>query len=218
MEPMIDDAGWAGAAPQAGASPFENFNVHDVRDLISEFPLAWLSAADSAGRETSLLPLLGEYDSAGELVSLAGHMSRRNPLVAALTADPQALILFSGPQGYVSPELTGERDWAPTWNYAQLSIVADVVFQPRETEEVVDRLVERMEAGRQAPWRSEELGDRYAAMGRRIIGFRATVAQLSGRFKLGQDEKPEILRAIMDKLADPVMIRWMRRFNEGRLG
>jgi transcriptional regulator len=48
-----------------------------------------------------------------------------------------------------------------------------------------------------------------------IIGFRARVTALSARFKLGQDETPETLDAILEALPEPAMIDWMRRFNPG---
>ncbi len=196
---------------------FERFGGADVRDLISEYPLAWILPRDGEVREASLLPLLGEFDAQGRLTDIVGHMGRRNPLFAALSNDPRAVVLFRGPESYVSPEHAGKRDWAPTWNYAQLRIEAEVEFMPEETGAAVARLVEAMEAPRAAPWRSEELGDRYAQMERAIIGFRARVTRLTGRFKLGQDETPETLKTIIANLPDAAMARWMRRFNAERI-
>jgi transcriptional regulator len=200
----------------APASPFERFASADVRALIAEYPLAWVCAPAARPFAASLLPLIAEYDAAGELTWLIGHLGRRNPLVAALTADPRAAILFKGPDAYVSPEHAGRRDWAPTWNYAQLSIEAELRFSDDETRAAVARLVETMEAGRREPWREPELGARYEPMMAQIIGFRAEVKSLSGRFKLGQDETSDTLRAIVESAEDPALARWMRRMNGGR--
>lgn len=197
--------------------PFERFGAADVQALIAEYPLAWVCARGDGPVAASLLPLIGEFDAAGRLTTLIGHLARRNVLVPALTAAPEALILFSGPDGYVSPEIAGRRDWAPTWNYAQLTIEARVTFTPSATGAAVLTLVEAMEAGRRAPWLPHELGERYVGMERQILGFRAEITRLSGRFKLGQDETPETARAIIEKLRDPGLAKWMRRFNAGRL-
>lgn len=215
------------AAPEDGRSTgqgealspvlFDQFRPADVRDLIAEFPLAWVCARGGDGAPASLLPLLGDYDADGRLTELVGHLGRRNPLVAALTRDPRAQVLVQGPQGYVSPEHAGRRDWAPTWNYAQLSIEAQVRFTPEETGLAVRRLVEAMETGRARPWTAAELGERYEAMERQIVGFRARVTEVRGRFKLGQDETPETVRAIVAATPDPALARWMARFNTGRL-
>src|SRR3546814_19148211 len=75
-----------------------------------------------------------------------------------------------------------------------------------------------MESGRERPWAADELGESYGGMLQRIIGFRATVTSLSGKFKLGQDENPGTLASILDSLPDADTVTWMRRFNEGRGG
>ncbi len=194
------------------STTFEHFDASDVCDLISEFPLAWLCAGDGQADHASLLPLLGAYDDAGELTHLIGHMARRNPLFAALTANPRALILFRGPEAYVSPEHAGTRDWAPTWNYAQLRLEADVAFEPDQAVTALTLLVDAMEEGRSEPWTAAELGPRYVPMQRMIIAFRARVTKLAGTFKLGQDEAPEVLEAMLGNIPDETMKRWMRRF------
>ena len=195
---------------------FERFGDADVRALVEAYPLAWVCGGPAAAMEASLLPLIGVFDDAGRLVELIGHLMRSNPLYATLSEDPRATILFSGPHAYVSPEHAGRRDWAPTWNYAQVTVGAEVEFDSALTEMSLKVLIDAMEAGRPAPWSVEELGPRYHAMLDRIIGFRARVTSVSGKFKLGQDEDSETLGALLDALPDGDMTAWMRRFNRGR--
>jgi len=195
---------------------FERFGDADVRALVEGYPLAWVCGGAAAALETSQLPLIGVFDEAGRLVELIGHLMRSNPLHAALSDDPRAKILFSGPQTYVSPEHARRRNWAPTWNYAQLTIGAEIAFDSDLTEYALKVLIDAMEAGRAAPWGVEELGPRYDGMLERIIGFRARVTRVSGKFKLGQDEDDTTLGAILDALPDGDMTAWMRRFNPGR--
>lgn len=187
---------------------FATFEPSDVRDLLAEFPLAWVIARE--GGAASLLPLLGEYDDDGRLVSLLGHMGRRNALHAQLMQAPAATILVNGPQGYVSPDHAGRRGWGPTWNYAQLTIGATVTFLPDATDHAIDTLVHAMEEDR---WSRAELGERYDGMARAIIAFRARVDSLSGRFKLGQDEDPATFANIVESHPDSLLTRWMRRFH-----
>ncbi len=200
----------------AGVPLFERFGDADVRALVEAHPLAWVCGGPAAAMEASLLPLIGVFDDAGRLVELIGHLMRSNPLHAALVVDPQATMLFTGPHAYVSPEHAGRRDWAPTWNYAQLTIGAEVEFDSALTEMSLKVLIDAMEAGRPAAWGVEELGPRYHAMLDRIIGFRARVTRVSGKFKLGQDEDSATLDAILDALPDGDIAAWMRRFNRGR--
>lgn len=195
---------------------FEKYGPDDITDLIREYPLAWVIARDGDPHHASLLPLLAECDGDGQVVSLLGHMARYNPLYGQLSKTRSALILFQGPQAYISPELVPDRNWAPTWNFAQLRIDATVHFEPAAGEEALKALTTAMEAGRPDPWCIDELGDRFADMERRIIAFRAQVRHIAGRFKLGQDERPATLQAIVNNHPDAALRRWMRRFNRGR--
>lgn len=195
---------------------FERFDESDVRSLITEFPLAWVCGGRAGALEASLLPLVGVFDADGRLVELIGHLMRSNPLFAALKAEPAMTILFTGPQAYVSPEHAGRRDWAPTWNYAQLKIAADIQFDDALTEPSLQMLIKAMEAGRPEPWDVDELGERYRSMLNHIIGFRATVTDVAGKFKLGQDERADTLHAILGALPDAATAAWMERFNQRR--
>lgn len=197
---------------KSSAPLFERFDRHDVRKLVEDYPLAWVCGGGAQAMEASLLPLVGRFDDEGRLVELIGHLMRSNPLHAALAADGRATILFTGPDSYVSPEHAGLRDWAPTWNFAQIKVSADVHFDAALTEPALALLIDFMEGGRDRPWSVDELGPRYHPMLERIIGFRATVTGLTGKFKLGQDERDEALASILDRLPDGETVDWMRRF------
>ena len=197
-------------------SLFEQYDTEDVAALIRDYPLAWVLPADANAADASLLPLVGEYDAAGQLVSIIGHVPRANTLTAALRADSRATILFSGPNGYVSPEHAGRRDWGPTWNFAQVRVAARITLDAVLTDESLDVLIDALERNRAEPWTSAELGARYTGMAQAIIGFRATVLAVHGRFKLGQDERPETLQSILERHPDEALKSWMRRLSSGR--
>lgn len=197
-------------------SVFGRYSSDDVRALIDQYPLAWVLPRNGPASAGCLLPLLGEFAPDASLASLLGHMSRRNALFEPLSADGRATILFSGPQGYVSPSHAGLKDWGPTWNYAQLVVECTIELQGELTEEAITRLVETMEPESPDAWRACELGGRYEAMREAIIGFRARIESVAGRFKLGQDEPPEVLRSILASHPDPALVGWMRRMNPER--
>jgi transcriptional regulator len=200
---------------ESGGSLFDRYAEADVLDLIREYPLAWVCPSQGSAMESTLLPLLAETDGTGRLRSLVGHMARRNPLFGTLSANPHALILFTGPQAYVSPAYVSDPTWGPTWNYAQVRIEATVRFDPDAGDEALSRLVSAMEHDMPSPWTPDKMGARYRPMERAIIAFRAEVTDRQARFKLGQDEKPERLREILVSHPDATMVRWMRRFNAG---
>lgn len=193
--------------------PYAPMSNRDITDLIDAYPLAWVVSQGTDGFGATPLPLLADCDETGAVVRLVGHMARANPQRRQLEADPRALLLFEGPQGYMSPSWVADRTWAPTWNYATVQFDVDIRFTPEATDRAVARLVEKMEAGRERPWSASEMGERYARLREAIIAFEADVRTTRARFKLGQDERPEVLEELMAGSPDGELTRWMARFN-----
>ena len=187
----------------------------DIAELIADFPLAWLVSQRGERPAATVLPLLAELDDSGAVRALFGHFAKSNPQVAVLERDPQALILFQGPHGYVPSRLVSNPTWGPTWNYAVLRYEVDLRFVPDETEESVARLARALERDRADPWTPERMGARYAQLARHIVAFRATVTAAHPRFKLGQDEGPEAFDEILAGLDNPALVEWMRRTVRG---
>ena len=196
---------------------FPSGSDQDLLRLIGEYPLAWLVSARDGHFQAVPLPLLAETNGSGELVSLLGHCSRTNPQVEHLRADPRALVLFSGPQGYLSPSLVRNPTWVPTWNYAVAAIEVDVTFVEEETRASVVQLSDAMEAELADPWTIERAGPRVEPMLNRIIAFRATVRAVQASFKLGQDETMEALTDLISGTDNASLADWMTRFNAERL-
>jgi transcriptional regulator len=178
----------------------------DVVQLIAEFPLAWVVGTDF---QATPLPLMAETDAAGAVVALVGHFARRNPQVAALQSDPRALILFQGPQGYISPRCVSKPAWGPTWNYAVARFDVRVNFVPEEIDEALRAMAAHLEGHRSDSWVPTEMGARYADMRRYIIGFRAHVQAAHATFKLGQDEDAATFAEITAALGETSLGRWM---------
>ena len=216
----MNESSIAGGGRHAGlaasASPFARYSDADVTALIREYPLAWLCPAGDDPALPTLLPLLVETDAAGHPTSLLGHIARRNPLVATLEKNREALVLFAGPQAYVSPAHVTDPAWAPTWNYAQVRIAARVTFDPAGGGAAIQALIDAIEEASPSGWNTMLMGERYAPMERQIIAFSAEILRIEGRFKLGQDESGDRLREILDCHPDADLVRWMRRFNAGR--
>jgi len=189
----------------------------DLLKLIAEHPLAWLVSAGAGSFEATPLPMLAEIGPDGRLVSLLGHCSRFNAQVDDLRANPSALLLFTGPQAYMSPEPVRQPRWVPTWNFAVAAIAVDVAFVEEETLAAIDQLTNAMEADRARPWTLADAGERVAALLPRIIAFRAHVRGVDARFKLGQEENVATLSDLLAALPDGQLAEWMRRMNADRL-
>ena len=192
---------------------------NQVTALVDAFPLAWVvSGGGEYGFAATPLPLLGERDEEGAVVALFGHFARANPQVAALERAPAATILFTGPQGYISPDLVSNPGWGATWNYAVARFDVDVRFVPDETASAVERLAAALEAGKPAPWAPDRMGARYDQLLPHIVAFRARVRATHARFKLGQDEGLATFDEIVAGLDDSELAHWMRASAPSRDG
>ncbi|PNU05503.1 FMN-binding negative transcriptional regulator [Novosphingobium guangzhouense] len=187
-------------------------NPAEVADLVARHPLAWVVSAGPSFHATPL-PLVADLDENGTVAALVGHFALRNPQVEALRAQPRALVLFQGAEGYVSPELVTQPQWAPTWNYAVARFEVELTFAPEENEAALDRLIAHMEGDRPDRWTVDRMGERYEPMSRHIIAFRAKVLSCDATFKLGQDERPESLAQILAGHPDARLTAAMREAN-----
>ncbi len=184
---------------------FDPRSPNDITRLIAENPLAWIVSTDF---QATPLPLVAETDEDCAIVSLLGHIPVAHPQKAWLTDNPRALILFNGPEGYISPGLVSKPDWGPTWNYAVVRFETEIEFVPDETGAALERLADHLEHG---AWTTDQMGARYDALISQIIAFRAHVRASHPTFKLGQNEGPETFAEITQGLGDMPLSRWMRK-------
>jgi transcriptional regulator len=123
---------------------------------------------------------------------LAAHMVRSNPLARHLTDGPAtALMIVSGPDGYISPDWYGEDDRVPTWNYAAVHLRGQLRLLDADLLRThLDRLSENFEA-RLAPkpiWKSGKMTpDVLARMMRQIVPVEMTIKAVDSTFKLSQN-------------------------------
>ncbi len=195
---------------------------HDFGLLVSNGP---------AGLVVSHIPFLVERPNGGEGLRLLGHLARANPQVSDLAESGRAgggevLAIFSGPHAYVSPGWYASGPAVPTWNYVDvhaygaLRLVEDDAWLRR----FLERLSQRHEAGREAPWRMADQPAAYmSGMIRGIIGFEIAVTRLEGKYKLSQNrpaaDRPRITAAL-EARGDPeaVAIARLMREREPDLG
>lgn len=192
-------------------SRFVPHDPADVPALISTHPLAWIVSNGAGGFAATPLPLLAELDEEGRVAALFGHFARANPHVDALMADPGAMILIQGPQGYVSPRLVSNPSWGPTWNYAVVRFAVEIAFVPEETRDAIVRLAAALEGTGPDAWTIERMGARIDQLLPHIIAFRARVVTEDARFKLGQDEASGTFDEIVAGLADGALADAMCR-------
>ena len=120
------------------------------------------------------------------------HLVRVNPLARHLGDGPaRALLIVSGPDGYVSPDWYGEPQLVPTWNYVAVHLRGELrLLDDTALRSILERLSETFEArlAPKPPWRTDKVDDRLLArMMRQIIPIELSVDTVECTFKLNQN-------------------------------
>ncbi len=192
-----------------------------VLRLVLGNPLAWVVSLDADAFRATPLPLRPRVGADGRGVAREGPIGRSNPHFAALQRDGNAILLFTGPQGYISPSWVSNRTWGPTWNYAVVQFLVAIEFDetPARLDAHLHDLAGAMERGRANAWHPSEMGARYETLKRMIVPFEAKVRQQRARFKLGQDERDSVFGEITEALGrsgQDGLRAWMQELNPGR--
>ena len=134
-------------------------------------------------------------DEAGQAAEI--HLVRSNPIARMVTAPMPAVIVVSGPDGYVSPDWYGIPDQVPTWNYIAVHLRGHLhPMDPALMRAHLDRLSGHFE-GRlspKRPWTTAKMSEAaLERMMRQVLPFRFEVQEVDGTWKLNQN-KPDAAR------------------------
>lgn len=189
---------WTPAAMYLPAH-FEEKRPEVLHTLLRAHPLGLLITQSAAGElSADTVPFVLDPDPAGGPGILRAHVARANPLWRQARGDVDSLVVFQGPQAYVSPSLypskaaTGKV--VPTWNYvmAQARGRLVAVDDAPWLHAFVTRLTDRHEATRAGPWAvTDAPADFIAANVRAIVGIELTLTDLTGKWKVSQNRSAE---------------------------
>lgn len=166
---------------------FDFIEAHSLGALVSAAP----------GGETTLYATHLPFWLDRERGVLEGHLALTNPhakYLAQLGAGTQALVMFTGPNAYISPGWYPSKHEhgkaVPTWNY--IAVHVHGAFRMREDREFLmthlERLTTMHEARHTPPWTMAEAPAEYIEqMARAIVGIEIPVDVLEGKFKMSQN-------------------------------
>jgi transcriptional regulator len=161
--------------------------------LIRAHPLGLLVTMGAEGLEANLIPFVLDTPVGGP-VALRGHLARPNPQWRGFDAASEALVVFQGPEAYITPSWysvkaeTGKV--VPTWNY----VVVQVHGRVRAVEDAgwlrqqIENLTNGQEKREAAPWKVSDAPEAYVAgQIRGIVGIEIAVTRIEGKWKTSQN-------------------------------
>ena len=164
-----------------------------MHQLIRAQPLGLVISAGDSGLVANPLPFV-LHAEAGPHGTLECHLARANTQWQDLGAAGECLVVFQGPQAYITPSwYPAKREHGkvvPTWNYVVVqargrpTVSEDRPWLRRHLEELVDQNEEPFDE----PWRMTDAPEEYlAAQVKGIVGVSIEITELRGKWKLSQN-------------------------------
>ena len=180
--------------------------------LVRTAPFADLVTAGPDGLISTPLPWLFEGGS------LLGHVARNNPHWRAAGGPQESLVIFRGPDAYVSPtwyeDHGSSREHSsnraehgrvvPTWNYVTAHVYGRLIAHDdvEWTSSLVRRLTDRFEATQPAPWSMDDApGPFIAGHVRAIVGVELLVNRVEAKYKLSQNRSAADVEGVIAALS-----------------
>jgi transcriptional regulator len=180
------------------------FQIKDRSLLFStmrEFSFATLISSQASGMVASHLPLLIADD--GTEGRILGHMARANTQWQGFDGKAEALAIFQGSHGYVSPSWYTVHPAVPTWNYIVVHAYgAPIIVEEQDAIlDILRQTVDKYEGGREQPWAMADLPSDYLEkMVRGIVAFEMPIVRIEGKAKLSQNRSHEDQALVIEAL------------------
>ena len=194
--------------------------------LIFDNPLGLLISNGSHGLSADPVPFVLDPDR-GPLGTLRAHIATANRLWQGQDPESEVLIVFQGPQHYVSPgwyptkQETGKV--VPTSNYVtvhaygRLTVIEDTAWLKAQ----IEALTQGQEQAQAQPWSVGDAPDAYiAGQMRAIIGLEIRIDRMIGKVKVSQNKTEADRRGVAQGLdatgtdAAQAMATWVRQYGQ----
>jgi transcriptional regulator len=177
----------------------EHFKLEDrqaLHEVMRAHPLGQLISAGASGLAANPVPFMLHEDE-GEHGILRTHLARPNGQWRDFVDGCEVLVVFQGPQGYVTPSWYAAKKEhgkvVPTWNYVTVQVrgravaIQDGQWLVRHVSSMSDQQEQSLEY----PWAVSDAPEAYiTALTRGIVGVEIDITEITGKFKMSQN-RPE---------------------------
>jgi transcriptional regulator len=176
-----------------------------VADLVAGNPLALLCTNGGGTPHATHLPVITRPGSAFEQSGvLVGHMNRANPHWSSLAAGSCALMVFTGPHGYVSPCVYATTPAAPTWDFTAVHVRGTLspIEDTAETMAVIRATVATFESRLGQNWDMTTSYGYFSRILPDVGAFRFEIGDIQAMFKLSQEQQQEVRGRVLRSFAN----------------
>ena len=173
---------------------FEESRVDVLHDLIIAHPFSTLVTMSSIDINANHIPL-HLIQEAGQYGTLQGHVARANPVWSDLVNDVEALVIFQGPNSYITPSWYPTKQEhgkvVPTWNYVTVHAYGTlrVMDDPTWVKNQLESLTTQQEASFDKPWAISDAPVEFTdKMISAVVGIEILITKLTGKWKVSQNQ------------------------------
>ena len=178
---------------------FTEENEEAVFDFMQKNSFAIITGINGNVPVATHVPLDIKRD--GGKIIFTGHMMKNTDHHKAFLHNKNVLVIFTGPQCYVSAGWYVKKEVASTWNYIDVHAHGTIKFaDEKQTKKIVENLTNKYEPpGSAAAFDKlpEEYVDRLV---KAIIGFTVEVSTIGNVFKLSQNHDAKTRESIIEHL------------------
>lgn len=181
-------------------SQFEETRSEVMQQLMHEHALGALVTLGSTGLNANHVPFEFDPDPA-PFGTLRAHVARSNPIWQDFDSKLDSLVIFQGPQAYISPSWYATKKEGghvvPTYNYMVVHAYGQLraIDDPAWVRGLLERLTARHETGMTEPWKLSDAPAEYIEkLLSAIVGIEIPITRLVGKWKVSQNQ-PEANRA-----------------------
>ncbi len=185
---------------------FEEHRLPVLHELIRSHPLGLLVVASPEGLEGHHVPFFLSPHPAPH-GTLQGHVARTNPVWQKVSEQQSVMVVFSGPEAYVSPSWYPTKQEhgrvVPTWNYAAVHAhgTLRVRDDPAWLRSQMHALTAQQEMVFESPWTMDDAPDDFIErLVQAVVGLELIITRLEGKWKISQNPPPQNQEGVIQGL------------------
>ena len=164
-------------------------NTAWAHEIMRRHSFATLVSGHTTSLTASHLPLLWAHSKQGHGL-IQGHMARANPQWQDFSEDTEVMVIFTGPDSYISPNWYVARPAVPTWNYTAVHAYGTprVIDDQHAARKLLRRMVAIFDPDPKQAWPNDHpQANLVDKMIPHIVAFEISIVRLDAKAKLSQN-------------------------------
>ena len=185
---------------------YQQDDVNKYKELITQYPFATLITYTESGIEANHIPLILNHVNGKDV--LQGHIAKANPLWKNVSDKSKVLIVFNGPNCYISPNYYPTKKEngkaVPTWNYVTVHVQGAISFitDDKWNLDMVNNLTNHHEAQQPQPSSISDAPQEYIQrMLPAIVGIEIEILSMMGKWKVSQNQPDKNKQGVYAELS-----------------